>query len=88
MDHELILSQMEEAARKAGIEVRYENLADDEVNIGSGLCYIRRQPLLIIETRLKTMAKWNVLARELSLIDFGSIYLPPLIRELIEKVDR
>ncbi len=88
LDNGIILQQMEEAAHKAGIDLRYENLADDEVNIGSGLCYIRRQPLLIIDKRLSPQAKWAVLARELASIDLNSIYLPPLIRKLIETTDQ
>lgn len=87
-DDDVILQRMEEAARKAGIDLRYENLADDDVNIGSGLCYIRHQPSLIVDKRLDSRTKLDILARELSRIDTDSIYLPPLIRELIESVDK
>ncbi|VAX22785.1 hypothetical protein MNBD_NITROSPINAE04-77 [hydrothermal vent metagenome] len=84
IDYEIILLRAEEAARKAGIDLRYENLADDEINIGSGLCRIHSQPSLIIDKRLDPKRKLFIIAKELSKIDTDSIYLPPLIRELIE----
>lgn len=88
IDYAILLLQMEEAAQKAGMNLRYENLADDDINIGSGLCYIRRQPSLIIDKRLDLKGKLYVIAKELSRIDTDSFYMPPLIRELIESVDK
>lgn len=88
IDYETILLQIEEVAQKAGIDLRYENLADDDVNIGSGLCYIRNLPTLIIDKRLDLKEKLRIIVKELSRTDTDSIYMPPLIRELIEPVDK
>jgi len=87
-DNDVILQRMEEAARKAGIDLRYENLADDDINIGSGLCHIYSQPSLIIDKRLDSRGKLLIIAKELSGIDTDSIYLQPLVRELIESAGK
>jgi len=71
-----------------GIDLRYENLADDDVNIGSGLCHIYSQPSLIIDKRLDPKSKLSIIAKELSKIDTDSVYLPPIIRELIESAHK
>ena len=78
---------MESAAGKAGIEVCYKNLIDEDVNIGSGLCKVRQEKKLIIDSRLGTRSRWMVLARELKTVELDSLFLPPLVRDLIESVD-
>ena len=87
MDNESILARMEEAAQEAGIEIRYENLADEEITIGSGLCHVHQKPLLIIDKRLGPKEKWKILAKQLKAADLEDLYLPPLVRELIEQMD-
>ncbi len=84
IDYETILLRIEEAARTMGIDLRYENLADDDVNIGSGLCHIYSKPSLIIDKRLDPKRKLFIIAKELSKIDTDSIYLQPIIREFID----
>ena len=88
VDYAMLLMQIEEVARKAGIDLRYENLDDEDVNIESGLCYIRKLPALIIDKRLDLKGKLEIIAKELSGVDTDSIYKPPLIRQLIEPVER
>lgn len=88
IDWELMLLRIEEVAQKAGMSLKYENLADDDINIASGLCYIYSQPSLIIDKRLDLKGKVLIIAKQLSAIDTDSIYMPPLIRELIESVDK
>lgn len=83
-EDETFLAVMEDAARRAGIEVRYGNLFDDDVNISSGMCYIRRKPSLIIDKRLAPRQKWKILAKELAEVDTQSIYLPPIARRIME----
>lgn len=86
-DNETLLAVMEDAAARTGIEVRYENLSDDEVTISSGLCYIRRKPSLIIDKRLTARQKWKILAKELADVDTQSVYLPPIARKIIEGLE-
>ncbi len=88
IDYETLLVNIEEAARTMGVDLRYENLADDDVNIGSGLCHIYSQPSLIIDKRLDPKRKLFIIAKELSKIDTDSVYLPPVIRELIESAHK
>jgi len=81
---EHLLGQLEQAAAQAGIEVRYQNLGDEDVNVGSGLCYLRRKPLLIVDSRLGSEARIAILVRELKSMDLDSVYLKPAVRELLE----
>ncbi len=87
VDDETALLHMESAADKAGIDVCYKNLSDDEVNIGSGLCIVRQERKLIIDNRLDTRSRWLILARELKSVELDNLFLPPLVRELIDTVD-
>ncbi|MBI5814632.1 MAG: hypothetical protein HZB29_03380 [Nitrospinae bacterium] len=81
------LRALEEAARRLSVEVRYENLRDDDVNISSGMCQMKGGMIVIIDKRLDTEHRWRALAAAIRHISSESqVFLPPLARELIEKV--
>ncbi|MBI4666241.1 MAG: hypothetical protein HY751_07525 [Nitrospinae bacterium] len=75
---------LEEAARRLGVEVRYETLKDEDVNISSGSCVIKGGKAIIIDRRLPAGARWKIIARELKTLDVTGAYLPPLARELLD----
>ncbi len=82
-----VLMELENAALRLGVEVRYDDLYDDEASISSGLCYVHHEPVLIIDKKLDTDSKCRILARELKSMDINSIYLKPVVRDFIESVD-
>jgi len=82
-----MLMELENAAFRLGVEVRYDDLYDDEASISSGLCYVHHEPVLIIDKKLDPHGKCTILAKELKSMDINSIYIKPVVRELIESMD-
>jgi hypothetical protein len=84
----LLLQQLEGLAVRLGIEVRYENLADDELTIHGGGCRILDQTLIIIDKNQPPAGKARLLARELSRCDLEDFYLLPRVRDFIQASSR
>jgi hypothetical protein len=80
-----ILSALENLVKTLDVDLRYENLGDDEQDIGSGLCRLRGRRTLLIDRRLDTAARIDVLCRELSRMDLERIYIKPYLRGLINR---
>lgn len=92
MDHEfsdsLLLQHLEGLAARLGIEVRYENLADDEVTIHSGGCKLKDRNLILIDRQQPPAERARILARELSRYDLENLYILPRVREFIQTSSR
>jgi hypothetical protein len=92
MDHEfsesLLLQHLEGLAARLGIEVRYENLADDEVTIHSGGCKLLGRNLILIDRQQPPAECARILARELSRYDLENLYILPRVREFIQTSSR
>ena len=78
-----LLQELENLAGRLEIEVRYENLADDEIPIRSGGCRLSGQNLILIDRHLSPEKRARILARELSRYDLEPLYLLPRVREFI-----
>ena len=78
-----LLQHLENIASQLEIEVRYENLADEEMSIHSGGCMLQGRNLIIIDARLPSVEQARILARELSRYDLEDFYLLPRVREFI-----
>ena len=77
-----LLQHLEALALQLNIDVRYENLTDEEVPIHSGGCKLFGQSLIIIDLRLPFLERARILASELSRYDLESLYVLPRVREL------
>ncbi|VVB65308.1 Uncharacterised protein [uncultured archaeon] len=88
MDQDVIIDQLEELAERFDIQIRYEPIKQDEdlVKIVGGLCLLRGQYVLIIDSRAAMIDKINTFAEALRHFDLGRIYIKPVIRELLDKV--
>jgi hypothetical protein len=73
--------------RGFGIEIRYEPITfeDEIINVVGGLCKLRGEKLLIINSKAPVRDKIKVFVRALSNFDLDQIYIRPAIRALIEK---
>ena len=78
-----LLQQLEDLAARLEIEVRYENLADDELSVQSGGCKILGRHLIFLDPRCSLGARARILARELSKCNLEEVYLLPRLREFI-----
>lgn len=79
-----VLQQLEKLADQLGVKVLYENLDQQEFIVKSGTCMLRGQLVAIIDHRLAPGDRIQVLADCLSRFDLSTIYLVPVVRELIE----
>ncbi len=86
-DPQNLLSLLEGAATKLGIEVRYEDLIsrDDAGSSRGGLCRLHDLKIIIIHDQLGPEDRCDVLAGALAVLDLSEIYLPPAIRVAIER---
>jgi hypothetical protein len=83
-----LLQHLESLAAQLEIEVRYENLADDEVTIHSGSCKLLDRDLILIDRQQPLVERARLLARELSRYDLENFYILPRVREFIQASSR
>jgi N-dimethylarginine dimethylaminohydrolase len=87
MDENTIIEQLEELIKSFGIQIRHEAIKQDEdlVNVVGGLCLLRGEYVLIINSKATTMDRIKTLATALKHFDLDQIYLRPVLRELLDK---
>ena len=79
-----LLQHLENLADQLGIEVRYENFADEEISIQSGGCKVLGKTLILVEKLRSPREQAQILARELSQSDLEDLYILPRMREFID----
>ena len=88
MDENAIIDELEELIERFGIQIRHEAIKQDEdlVNVVRGLCLLRGEYVLIINSKATTMDRIKTLATALKHSDLDHIYLRPVFRELLDKI--
>jgi N-dimethylarginine dimethylaminohydrolase len=88
MDESTVIEQLEELIESFGIQVRCEAIKQDEdsVNVVGGLCLLRGEYVLIINSKATKTDRINTLATALKHFDLDQIYLRPALRELLDKI--
>jgi len=88
MDENTIIEQLEELIKSFGIQIRDEAIKQDEdlVKVVGGLCLLRGEYVLIMNSRATTMDRIRTLATALKHFDLDQIYLRPVLRELLDKI--
>jgi len=86
LDDNKILSQLEELTHNLGIEVRYEPLKKEGAFSPGGLCRLKGEWLLIINSQAGVKDKIEALASAVIRFDLSQIYLKPGLREFLEKI--
>lgn len=81
----LLLAALTDVFEKVGMRVRFEDFGIDEVRGRGGRCRIREKEMIIVNSSISIEEKIDVLAQELGKMQLDDIYLPPNIRDLIEK---
>jgi hypothetical protein len=87
MDEQFIIDQLEELIERFGIQIRYEPMCEDEesIKLVGGLCLLRGENLLIINSKATASDKIKALAEAVRHFDIDQIYIKPVIRELLDK---
>jgi hypothetical protein len=86
LDEGGFLRELEEVAQSLGIEVRYENMKRQGSFTSGGLCRLKGQYLLIINSRAAARDKIEALAKALKRFDLTHLYLKPGVREFLDRL--
>ncbi len=79
MDDETICHHLEQLATHLEIAVRYEPAAGK-----AGYCVLKGEKVIFIDHRLSQRSRAAALARMLCSFDSEDLFLPPLVRSLLE----
>jgi len=88
MDENIILEQLEELIQGFGVQIRHEAIRQDEDSIHSigGLCLLRGEYVLIIDSSATIRDKIWTLGIALKQFDYDQIYIRPVLRELLNRI--
>ncbi len=88
MDENTIIEQLEELIERFGVHIRHEAIKqnEDSVNVVGGLCLLKGEYVLIVNSKAAIRDKINTLVMALKQFDHETIYMPPVLRELLEGI--
>jgi len=85
MDEKEILNQLEELAESLGIIIRYEQLLKEGSFFPGGLCKVKGEDIVIINSMAGIDDKIEILANAVVSFDLNRIYMRPALREFLSK---
>jgi len=85
MDEKEIIEQLEDLARRLGVKVRYEELKKEGTFSPGGLCRVKGEDILIVNSKVGAEEKMLVLAKALASFDLGRVYMRPALREFLSR---
>ncbi len=88
MDENTIIEQLEELIKRFGVHIRHETIKQDEdsVNVVGGLCLLKGEYVLIVNSKAAIRDKIIALGMALKQFDHEKIYILPVLRELLEGI--
>ena len=81
------LHSLVELAEKLSVRVIFKNLKDDKFVIKSGMCSVKGDTFIIVDSRVSLEEKVKTLCRELKKFNLDRIFISPALRDLLEKQD-
>jgi len=79
-----ILGQLEELAQNLAIQIRYEPIKKEGTFSPGGLCRLKGENLLIINSKATTKDKIQALAKAVNRFDLSQVYVRPGLREFLD----
>lgn len=79
-----LLQSLVELAEKLSVRVIFRNLKDDEFVIKSGMCSIKGDTLIIIDSRVSLEEKVKTLCKELKKFNLDNIFISPAMRDILQ----
>jgi hypothetical protein len=88
MDENTIIDQLEELIEGFGVKIRHEAIKQDEdsVKVVGGLCLLKGEYVLIINSKATIRDKMYTLGMVLKQFDHDQIYMRPVLRELLDRL--
>ncbi len=87
MDDHTALSQLEGLADKLGIQIRYDKIVEEELTSTGGLCRLKGECFIIVNSKTTTKDKIRALVKALKNFDLDDVYIRPALRELLERFE-
>ncbi len=87
MDENALLRQLEELAESLKVQVRYESFKGEGSFSTGGLCKLKGEYLLIINSKASVREKAEAIAGALKGFDLSQVYLRPGLREFLDTLD-
>jgi len=84
LDENTLLGQLEELAQSLGIEIRYEALKREGSFFPGGLCRLKGEYVLILNSAATVSDKIQTLAKSVNRFDLSKVYLRPGLRDFLE----
>jgi len=81
------LGQLEELAESLGIEVRFEKLKKESAFFPGGLCKVKGEDIIIINSTAPIDDKIEIMGKALSFFDLSNIYVLPALREFLDSLN-
>lgn len=85
MDERSLLGQLEDLGRSLGIEVRYEMLKREGAFAQGGLCRLKGQYLLLINSKAPNRDKIEALALAVNRFDLSQVFMKPGLRDFLAR---
>jgi len=88
MDENTIIERLEGLIEEFGVHIRHEPIKQDEdsINIVGGLCLLKGEYVLIINSKAAIRDKIRALGIALKHFDYENIYILPVLRELLDRI--
>jgi len=80
-----ILTGLQTVLEKLGVSFELQNLDDDEINIKGGFCEVKKRRRMILDKRTTRNDRIKRILEFLRQENLENIFIPPRIRELIER---
>jgi hypothetical protein len=78
-----LLNQLEELAEALGIRIRYDKILKEGSFFSGGLCRIKGEEIIIINSRVSVEDKIDILAKALMSFDLSQVFIKPALREFL-----
>ena len=85
MDDNKIMEQLEELANSLEIPVRYEQIKKESSFFPGGLCKVKGEDILIINSMATVEDKIQILVKAVTSFDISQVYMRPVLREFLAK---
>ena len=88
MKPEELYDNLKQLAERLEIKVYEENLKRSGIKVKSGFCKVQGNRLFIMDKRLKTHDKVDILAEFLNTLPHEEIYIVPAVRDLLGRYSK
>jgi hypothetical protein len=85
LDERSLLAQLEDLARGLGIELRYEMLKREGAFTQGGLCRLKDQYLLLVNSKAPNRDKIEALALAVNRFDLSQVFMKPGLRDYLAR---